>query len=170
MIRTVRAPSLASLFRMFWYQFTPSSTGEHVISTCDTINFDSDILVYSGSCGALTPIACNGDGTGCGGLTSSVSANLNAGETVLIRVEAGMPLSVPELWKSVLWLRRRRRKTAPTVWMMTATACPTAKIPIVLQIRIATVCPFPIFFAFRAAEPASISAGAMAKPIRRSLS
>ena len=69
-----------------WYQFTPSSTGEHVISTCDTINFDSDILVYSGSCGALTPIACNGDGTGCGGLTSSVSANLNAGETVLIRV------------------------------------------------------------------------------------
>ena len=69
-----------------WYQFTPSSTGEHVIATCDTIDFDSDILVYSGSCGALVPIACNGDGTGCAGLTSSVSVNLNTGEPVLIRV------------------------------------------------------------------------------------
>lgn len=69
-----------------WYEFTPSSTGEHVIATCDTVTFDSDILVYSGTCGALLPIACNGDGTGCGGLTSSVTVNLNSGDTVIIRV------------------------------------------------------------------------------------
>jgi len=69
-----------------WYEFTPSSTGEHVIETCGSVNFDSDILVYLGTCAALVPIACNGDGTGCAGLTSSVTVTLNAGDPVLIRV------------------------------------------------------------------------------------
>lgn len=69
-----------------WFEFTVPSSGEYVISTCDTVTFDSDILVYSGTCGALTPIACNGDGAGCGGLTSSVTTNLSAGSTVLIRL------------------------------------------------------------------------------------
>ena len=77
-----------------WYVFTPSSTGEYVIATCDTVNFDSDILVYSGTCGALTPIACNGDGTNCAGLTSSVTVNLNSGDPILIRVGGWNPAAV----------------------------------------------------------------------------
>ncbi|MGE4618459.1 MAG: dockerin type I repeat-containing protein [Planctomycetota bacterium] len=70
-----------------WYSYTATSTGTMDVSTCDTINFDSDIAVYTGGCGALTQIACNGDGTACGGFTSLVSGvQVTAGTEYLIRV------------------------------------------------------------------------------------
>ncbi|MEC9476537.1 MAG: hypothetical protein VX764_05805 [Planctomycetota bacterium] len=70
-----------------WYSYTASATGTMEVSTCDTISFDSDIAVYTDSCGALNQIACNGDGTGCGTFTSLVSGvSVTAGDTYLIRV------------------------------------------------------------------------------------
>ena len=40
------------------------------VSTCDLVDFDTDLVVYEGDCGAMTQISCNGDGDGCGGYSS----------------------------------------------------------------------------------------------------
>ncbi|MEO2148744.1 MAG: dockerin type I repeat-containing protein [bacterium] len=69
-----------------WYQFTAPTSGTATISTCDLIDFDSDVVVYQGSCGALDQIACNGDGVGCGGFTSILDVNMTAGSTYMIRI------------------------------------------------------------------------------------
>jgi len=58
-----------------WYKFF--GTGNQMnLSTCDpATTFDTEIHVYSGSCGSMTEIACNDDGfdAGCGSGKSSVS-------------------------------------------------------------------------------------------------
>jgi len=69
-----------------WYEFTAPVTSDYTISTCDTIDFDSDIVVYAGACGALTQVACNGDGPGCGGFSSLVEMQMNGGDVYYIRV------------------------------------------------------------------------------------
>jgi hypothetical protein len=56
------------------------------VSTCDLIDFDSDIVIYEGSCSDKTQIACNGDGDGCAGYSSVVSFNVSQGADYLIRV------------------------------------------------------------------------------------
>ncbi|MGE4632985.1 MAG: hypothetical protein AAEJ47_08100, partial [Planctomycetota bacterium] len=68
-----------------WYSYTATSTGSMEVSTCNSISFDSDIAIYNGPCGALTQIACNGDG--CAGFTSLVTGvAVTAGTEYLIRV------------------------------------------------------------------------------------
>ncbi len=69
-----------------WYDFTPNLSGDYTISTCDTINFDSDIVIYRGDCGALIQVGCNGDGPGCGGFTSLVQMPMTSGVVYRIRV------------------------------------------------------------------------------------
>ena len=69
-----------------WYQFTAPTSGTATISTCDSITFDSDVVIYEGTCGALTQIACNGDGVGCGGFTSILDVSMTAGSNYWIRV------------------------------------------------------------------------------------
>ncbi len=70
-----------------WFTYTASSSGSMTVSTCNSSSFDSDLAVYSGTCGSLTQIACNGDGTGCGGFTSEVTGvTVTAGNTYLIRL------------------------------------------------------------------------------------
>ncbi|MGE4613286.1 MAG: hypothetical protein AAEJ46_02985, partial [Planctomycetota bacterium] len=69
-----------------WYSFTPAANGSMDVSTCDAINFDSDLAVYSGGCGTLTQIACNGDGTTCGAFTSLITGvAVTGGSEYLIR-------------------------------------------------------------------------------------
>ena len=69
-----------------WYQFTAPTSGTATVSTCDLIDFDSDLVVYEGACGALTQIACNGDATGCGGFTSTLDVGVTAGNSYYIRM------------------------------------------------------------------------------------
>ncbi|MDE0959501.1 MAG: hypothetical protein OSB09_01845 [Planctomycetota bacterium] len=69
-----------------WYQFTAPTSGTATISTCDSITFDSDVVIYQGTCGALTQIACNGDGIGCGSFTSILDVSMTGGTTYFIRV------------------------------------------------------------------------------------
>jgi hypothetical protein len=69
-----------------WFSFTACQSGDTEVSTCDLIDFDSDIVVYEGECGNMSQIACNGDGDGCGGYTSQTSFNASAGQHYLIRV------------------------------------------------------------------------------------
>lgn len=48
-----------------WFQFAVPETGFLTISTCDTVNFDTDVIVYTGSCDSLLPTACYGDSSDC---------------------------------------------------------------------------------------------------------
>jgi len=75
-----------------WYTYTADMGGLLNVRTCDIINFDSDLVVYRGSCDNLEQIACNGDGnnpaTGaaCGLFTSAIEdIPIAAGETYFIR-------------------------------------------------------------------------------------
>jgi len=69
-----------------WYQFSAPVSGTATVSTCDLIDFDSDLVAYTGTCGALTEVACNGDGTGCGAFTSLMEMNVTAGTNYFIRI------------------------------------------------------------------------------------
>ena len=69
-----------------WYHLVACGTGTMTVSLCDLVNFDSDLAVYSGACGDLQQIACNGDGSGCGGYTSYLETSVTEGESIYIRV------------------------------------------------------------------------------------
>ena len=69
-----------------WFAYTACEDGSMQVSTCDLIDFDSDIVVYEGNCGNKTQIACNGDGDGCGGYSSNTSFTVTQGNDYLIRV------------------------------------------------------------------------------------
>ncbi|RUA07822.1 MAG: hypothetical protein DSY81_11165 [Bacillota bacterium] len=70
-----------------WYSWTPGTDGLLEASLCDLVNFDSDLLIYTGGCGVLDEVACNGDGAGCGGYTSFVAGfEVVAGTEYIIRI------------------------------------------------------------------------------------
>ena len=69
-----------------WYRLVACGTGSMTVSLCDLVTFDSDLAVYSGSCGELTQIACNGDASGCGGYTSQLSVDVVQGGIYFVRV------------------------------------------------------------------------------------
>ncbi len=69
-----------------WFSYTACESGSMLVSTCDIVDFDSDIVVYEGSCGSKTQIACNGDGDSCGGYSSETTFNVTQGNDYLIRV------------------------------------------------------------------------------------
>lgn len=66
-----------------WYSYVAVAPYPVTIETCGTTSYDSMLQVFSGSCGALTPIACNDDTCG---LQSRVSFTPNIGETYFVRV------------------------------------------------------------------------------------
>jgi hypothetical protein len=69
-----------------WFSYEACASGQLLVSTCNIVNFDSDIVVYEGTCEDLVQVECNGDGEGCGGYTSEVTVNIFEGESYLIRV------------------------------------------------------------------------------------
>ena len=73
-----------------WYSYTASVSGNVVIDTCDPASFDTDLSAYSGGCGTLNLLACDGDGNtaaGCQAYDSIIDiGTVLAGETILIRV------------------------------------------------------------------------------------
>lgn len=73
-----------------WYEYTPEFTGTAEFSTCSTADFDTKIIVYGPgfSCPPTDDqlIACNEDGGGCEGFTSSTTFEVVAGETYLLRL------------------------------------------------------------------------------------
>jgi hypothetical protein len=67
-----------------WYTYTPASSGTVSVSTCGS-TYDTVLAVYSGSCGSLTPVACNDDnGPSCPGSQASVSFSVTGGTTYYI--------------------------------------------------------------------------------------
>ena len=46
-----------------WFSFTPSENGRANFTTCTGAGaLDTSMVLYTGTCGALTQVACNGDG------------------------------------------------------------------------------------------------------------
>jgi len=73
-----------------WFSFTAPDDGLLSLDTCFAAGFDSSMVLYTGSCGALTQIACNGDGVGlagCQGFYSRIAdVEVVGGQTYYIRV------------------------------------------------------------------------------------
>ena len=72
-----------------WFRWTPNADANVVVTTCDSTSFDTSMVIYTGSCGGLTQVACNGDGagqTGCQTYYSAISLSAVAGTTYYIRV------------------------------------------------------------------------------------
>ncbi|MCB9213498.1 MAG: HYR domain-containing protein [Alteromonas sp.] len=68
-----------------WYSFTGQG-GSVTLSTCNQAAYDTKISVFSGSCAALTCVAGNDDGAGCGGFTSEVTFPVTNGTNYLVLV------------------------------------------------------------------------------------
>ncbi len=74
-------------FEDIWFEYTATCSGELTVSTCNLINYDSDLVIYDGcDCGALNFLACNDDGVGCAGFSSNLVVDVVAGNCYLIRV------------------------------------------------------------------------------------
>lgn len=72
-----------------WFTYTTAGSGTVTIDTCGS-SFDTVVSVYTGSCGALTQIACNDDNASAGpcpgGTTSYLTFTSTAGTTYRVRV------------------------------------------------------------------------------------
>ena len=73
-----------------WFTFTATENGTADFSTCFAGGFDTSIVLYTGTCGALTQVSCNGDATAdpvCQQFFSKITGfAVTAGTTYTIRV------------------------------------------------------------------------------------
>jgi len=65
-----------------WLEYVATG-GLTTFDTCGTADYDTSIVLYEG---CDTQVACNGDGAGCAGYTSSMEYNCTAGQTYYIRI------------------------------------------------------------------------------------
>jgi len=73
-------------FNTNFYSFTPTETGFYRLSTCNAADFDT-VLSVSTSCDAFNVFACNDDGAGCTGFTSTIpNVELQGGVTYTIGI------------------------------------------------------------------------------------
>ncbi len=77
---------LGQMTKDVWFRYEACASGPMTVSTCDLVDFDTDIVIYEGECNAMTQVACNGDADGCGGYSSIVEMNVTEGNAYLIRV------------------------------------------------------------------------------------
>lgn len=74
-------PCQANLGKGVWFTYTAPGDGDVLASTCGS-SFDTVLAVYSGTCGALTAVACGDDnGPSCPGTRASVRFPASAGVT-----------------------------------------------------------------------------------------
>ena len=72
------------IFNDLYYSYTATCDGEVSFSTCDSAAFDTIIAIYD-ACGGAQ-VACNDDGEGCTGFTSTAFYTMTTGQTVIVRV------------------------------------------------------------------------------------
>lgn len=77
---------LGQLSADVWFTYEATCTGQLTVSTCDIVNFDTDIVVYRGDCDDKEQVACNGDSNGCADFTSFLQMPVESGERYLIRI------------------------------------------------------------------------------------
>ncbi|MDA1008564.1 MAG: M12 family metallo-peptidase [Planctomycetota bacterium] len=79
----------AGLVGDVWFQFVGVCDGIARASTCGSVNFDTKILVYAGAtCPTASSVllACDDEGTGCTGGTSSIDFPTTTGAAYWIRI------------------------------------------------------------------------------------
>jgi hypothetical protein len=72
-----------------WYTYTAGFTGPLVVSTCDQVDYNTQLAVYDGcDCDNLSdpPLACNNDGAVCSDGSSLLVVDVVAGHCYTIRV------------------------------------------------------------------------------------
>ena len=69
-----------------WYTYTATCSGMLTISTCGTVDYDSNIALYTGSCERLELVGCNDDGDGCPDYSSELVTQVIKGQTYLIEI------------------------------------------------------------------------------------
>lgn len=69
-----------------WFTYDADCTGSLTLSTCSTASFDTDIVLYEGTCETKVQIACNGDSDNCDNYTSELTTKVIEGNTYLIRL------------------------------------------------------------------------------------
>ncbi len=69
-----------------WFSYESCNSNSVTVSTCNLVNFDSDLVVYTGACDELDQVACNGDGDECAGLTSELTFAVSPNTTYFIRL------------------------------------------------------------------------------------
>lgn len=69
-------------YRDVWFRFTPETTQSFTISACGS-DFDTTLVLFTGSCASLTSVACNNDACG---VASVIVAELTADTPYFIRL------------------------------------------------------------------------------------
>jgi len=73
-----------------WFSYTATGAGTIDLSTCLAGGYDTSMVVYSGSCGALTQVGCNGDApadAACQNFFSKITGlAVTSGTTYYVRV------------------------------------------------------------------------------------
>ncbi|NOX57904.1 MAG: hypothetical protein GXP29_03485 [Planctomycetes bacterium] len=70
-----------------WLSFVASAAGIRIRTDAASIGTDSDFIVYSGTCGALTEVGCSEDGAGASGYLGDINVvGLTPGETYLVQL------------------------------------------------------------------------------------
>ena len=77
---------LGDMHADIWFSYEATCSGSLTVSTCGTAAFDTDLVVYQGSCSDQNQIACNGDNDDCSDYTSLLQVDVTSGEQYLIRV------------------------------------------------------------------------------------
>jgi len=77
------SPNLASV----WYVFTAPASGRFVIETAAS-DYDTVLSAHTGTCGALTEVACSDDTLTLSTVQSRLDVDLSAGATIVIEVTA----------------------------------------------------------------------------------
>ena len=70
---------LGTVSQDVWFRLTAIDSGTAIVSTCSSVDFDTDLIAYEDGCGNLQQIACNGDFAGCTGYSSRMSFNVTIG-------------------------------------------------------------------------------------------
>ncbi|MDG1454736.1 MAG: hypothetical protein P8R38_00870, partial [Planctomycetota bacterium] len=70
-----------------WFSYTPPSNGFAIFSTCNLTDFDTDLVLYTGTCGSLQQIDCSGDSPAeCDNFTSEIQFPVSALTEYYIRL------------------------------------------------------------------------------------
>ncbi len=73
-----------------WFTYAPACDGNLTVSTCGSVNYNSDLVIYDGAdCANPVFLACNDDNVACPNGSSQLTVPVVTGNTYLIRVGGG---------------------------------------------------------------------------------
>ncbi len=77
---------IGSMQKDIWLKYVACENGTLTVDGCELLTFDSDLAMYEGDCCNLVQLGCNGDSTDCQGGASSLSIEVEVGNSYFIRI------------------------------------------------------------------------------------